>query len=195
MSAQRQTVPIRQRQRELTRQSILQAALDLFSEQGFYYVSIDEIALRAGVGRTTFYLHFPDKSAVLRDLRDQRLSDWDLSGDYGWASGDHHALETFFGRMVDFYLETPSLYKILHEARYADPAFAEQHRTTMEGLLEVLGETGPLRGAPESQLRLVVAMLYAMIDHFLYLWLIQGWPIEREAAIKAMSHALRSTLV
>ena len=48
--------------------------------------------------------------------------------------------------------------------------------------------------ATTEQLRLSAAMLYSMLDYFMHLWLIQGWEIERERAIDAMSDALLAAM-
>lgn len=49
-----------------TRSKILSAARALFGEEGFHRVSMDEIALRAGVGRTTVFQQFESKKGLLR---------------------------------------------------------------------------------------------------------------------------------
>ena len=49
-------------------------------------------------------------------------------------------------------------------------------------------------GATEAQLRLAIAMMYTMVDSFMHLWLIDGWPLDRDAAIEAMTDALYSTM-
>lgn len=48
-----------------TRNLLQQAFIQIVSEKGFHAVSVQDIAERAGVNRTTFYLHFPDKYALL----------------------------------------------------------------------------------------------------------------------------------
>ncbi len=48
-----------------TRSGLVQAFLSAVTEKGFQAVSVQDIAERAGVNRTTFYLHFPDKYALL----------------------------------------------------------------------------------------------------------------------------------
>ncbi|MEU6538405.1 helix-turn-helix domain-containing protein [Streptomyces sp. NPDC047000] len=44
---------------------LVDAALDLFVEQGYDATTVSQIADRAGLTRTTFFRHFPDKREVL----------------------------------------------------------------------------------------------------------------------------------
>jgi AcrR family transcriptional regulator len=46
------------------RQRLVRAALDLFTEQGYDATTVIEIAERAGLTKTTFFRHFPDKREV-----------------------------------------------------------------------------------------------------------------------------------
>lgn len=55
-----------------TRQLLLQAFSDLYSEKGFHAMTVQDITQRAKVNRGTFYTHFEDKYAILEDwLREQ----------------------------------------------------------------------------------------------------------------------------
>ncbi|TNH03725.1 TetR/AcrR family transcriptional regulator [Testudinibacter sp. TR-2022] len=47
---------------------IQQTALQLFSQQGWKRVSVDEICQQAKVSRVTFYKHFKNKKALLKQL-------------------------------------------------------------------------------------------------------------------------------
>jgi AcrR family transcriptional regulator len=53
------------------RDQILEAALHLFSRQGFAESSVDEIAAEAGLGKATLYLYFPSKEILLQKLVDR----------------------------------------------------------------------------------------------------------------------------
>ena len=44
---------------------LIQAAIDLFGEQGYDQTTVAQIAERAGLTKTTFFRHFPDKREVL----------------------------------------------------------------------------------------------------------------------------------
>lgn len=51
-----------------TRARLVEAAFTLFDEQGFEETTVEDVVLRAGVGRTTFFRHFRAKEdAVLPD--------------------------------------------------------------------------------------------------------------------------------
>lgn len=47
--------------------AILEAAFDLVLEAGFRAVSLESIAAKAGVGKTTIYRRWPNKAAVVMD--------------------------------------------------------------------------------------------------------------------------------
>jgi len=48
-----------------TRELLTRAFIEVISEKGFQAVSVHDITEKAGVNRTTFYLHFADKYALL----------------------------------------------------------------------------------------------------------------------------------
>jgi AcrR family transcriptional regulator len=47
------------------RERLVVAAVDLFSEQGYDATTVEQIAKRAGVTKSTFFRHFPDKRELL----------------------------------------------------------------------------------------------------------------------------------
>ena len=49
-----------------TKDRILQAAIQLFLDQGIRRVSMDEVADRCGVSRVTLYRYFADREALVR---------------------------------------------------------------------------------------------------------------------------------
>lgn len=185
---------MRDRHRIMTRDHILAAALEAFAERGYVAVTIDDIVRRAGIGRATFYLHFDSKAAVLRELRNTRMTVWaQQDAPRGGRSG-RSSIRAFFEKVVDFYTSAPELYTALHQARAADPEFAAAHRATMEANVTDWVRTDAMPGATEPQLRLAIAMMYTMVDSFMHLWLVDGWTLERDAAIDAMTDALYATM-
>jgi AcrR family transcriptional regulator len=58
----------RQERGKETRRRLIHAATKLWSKRGFDAVTVEEICTEAGVGRTTFYLHFESKERLLASL-------------------------------------------------------------------------------------------------------------------------------
>jgi AcrR family transcriptional regulator len=60
----------REEKSERSRRMVLDAALQLFSHQGYRGTSVREIAEAAGVSTGNLYHHFPDKESIFRTLLD-----------------------------------------------------------------------------------------------------------------------------
>jgi AcrR family transcriptional regulator len=61
----------REEKSERSRRAVLDAALQLFSHQGYQATSVRDIADRAGVSTGNLYHHFPDKEAIFHTLIDE----------------------------------------------------------------------------------------------------------------------------
>jgi AcrR family transcriptional regulator len=64
----RYNTPLRQAQRDLTRSRIRNAARMLFHENHYDSTTMDEIAMAAGLRRSTLYLHYRDKAEILSEI-------------------------------------------------------------------------------------------------------------------------------
>jgi AcrR family transcriptional regulator len=62
---------LREAQRQLTRERLVDAAVVLFGARGFRAVTIEQIAAEAGANRATFYLHFRNKEDVANAIGDR----------------------------------------------------------------------------------------------------------------------------
>jgi AcrR family transcriptional regulator len=132
------TTSIREAQKELTRQRIIDAAFVLFQQLGFRNTTINHIVKRAHVNRTTFYLHFKDKIDVaieigrrsvpgvveqferlisLKPATPDAMKDWVRS--YLAASGEGEL------KLVNY---------VLSEATLAEPTFAVEFSNFLERL-------------------------------------------------------------
>ncbi len=85
-------------------QAILRAANDLIREDGYRNLTIEAIAVRAGVGKQTIYRWWPSKGAVAIDALIDQLdvnATWQDTGDFRADMADHIA------RFIAF-LENPA---------------------------------------------------------------------------------------
>tara|TARA_R110000868_G_scaffold167895_10_gene402434 strand:- start:4945 stop:5619 length:675 start_codon:yes stop_codon:yes gene_type:complete len=61
----------RARKKERTRREIFRTAMGLFAESGYDGVTIEDICRNASVAKATFFLHFENKAALLKDFNDE----------------------------------------------------------------------------------------------------------------------------
>ncbi len=59
---------LQERQKQRSREAILQAAKEIFAEKTYATTAIEEVIARAGVSRATFYKYFDSKFALGREL-------------------------------------------------------------------------------------------------------------------------------
>jgi len=67
------------RQNKERRQRLLECAIDLFSEKGYFNTSVREIIVKSGFGTGTFYNYFCDKEDILKTLLEE-FADQIISG-------------------------------------------------------------------------------------------------------------------
>ena len=89
-----------------TKDKILEAALELFSQRGFSAVSVRDIATAVGVRESAMYRHFPSKQAVFDKLLERylQLSEAFMSSIHAQPSKDPAAMEKtadFYGQLTD----------------------------------------------------------------------------------------------
>lgn len=91
------------------REELLRAAREIFAEKGFEAATVSEIVARAGVAQGTFYLYFPSKFSVVKDLTHE------MQGRIEQAVRLSSAEAADLGEMIDRSVETS--FRILGEYR------------------------------------------------------------------------------
>jgi AcrR family transcriptional regulator len=85
---------------ERSRQAILTATLELLGEQGFRSLSMEAIAQRAGVGKSTIYRWWSGKAELVSEAVDAEASERVLTPDLGDIRSDARALISSFVSLV-----------------------------------------------------------------------------------------------
>jgi len=136
-------------------QRLVMAALDLFAEQGYENTTVIEIAERAGLTKSTFFRHFPDKREVL--FGGQTMTGL-LAGGIAAAPATATPLEAI-GHALDAVGRdafTPNLREFSARRRAVIAANPElQEREALKGLALIVAMTAALeqRGVPELTAR------------------------------------------
>ena len=108
---------------ERSQHAVLTAALELLSEGGVGGFSVDEVARRSGVAKTTIYRHWPTREALVVDAC-SRLSDEQDIPDTGSLEGDLTATLTNIAYLLRTANWSAVLPSIIDSAE-RDPEFAE----------------------------------------------------------------------
>ena len=132
---------------EAADEAILDATVDLLAEQGFLALSVEAIAARAGVAKTTIYRRWPNKDELVMDavgcmhaplaeppgesVREDLLFLMNRLRD-GWFKGRFGRL---MGRLAADGIERPDLYREC-KARFVAPRRALMHRIMERGIAE-----------------------------------------------------------
>jgi len=114
---------------EATRRKLLDAAEIEFGENGYVATSVSSITRRAGVAQGTFYLYFPGKADVLRELVQhmgrqlRRALSEATAGVEGRLEVERVGLEAF----IRFSLEHQNLYKVVMESQFVDESIYREY--------------------------------------------------------------------
>lgn len=118
------------------REAILEAALHLFVERGFFGTAVPEIADRAGVGAGTIYRYFESKEALVNAIYRQEKLHFAhvVLDDFPPSAPTREQFRLLWTRMARFATEHTNAFVFLelhHHARYLDAeSRAVEHRMT-----------------------------------------------------------------
>ncbi|HEY8417858.1 MAG TPA: TetR/AcrR family transcriptional regulator [Limnochordales bacterium] len=107
---------------ERTRRRLLAAAQQCFGELGFFHAQIADITRLAGVAQGTFYVHFPGKVEILRELVhdiNRRLRRHVRQATAG-AADRRHVEVLGLAAFLQWLHGRGSIYRIVREAEFVD---------------------------------------------------------------------------
>ena len=158
---------------ERSRHAVLTAAFELLSESGVSGFSVDEVARRSGVAKTTIYRHWPTREALVIDAC-SRIADEQHTPDTGSLESDLTAILTNIARLLqtaNWASVLPSIVDIAER----DSEFADVHRRIQRAhaapVREVL-ERAASRGelSADADLATIVAALLGPLFYRRWFW-------------------------
>ncbi len=86
-----------------SRKLLKQGFMDLLREKGFSRISVRDIAERADVNRGTFYLHYPDTTALMRSVEEDMLNEAQALVDAHFQEAvEGNSLRPLFEPLLDY---------------------------------------------------------------------------------------------
>jgi len=159
--------------REERRESIINAALELFARKGVDHTTISAIAKEADISKGLIYNYFDSKEQLLEEVINQGFAEMPL---FNGTPSDAPPKETFNQLMKDLYTSvtqhrifwqfyTELLLQVFRNPELADH-FAATYRQFIGTFTEVLRRGGV--PGPELEARKLASLLDGMMLHYLY---------------------------
>lgn len=130
-----------------SKETILQTTFEVLTEGGLDGLSVDEIARRSGVAKTTIYRHWPTRSALVIDACTRMVAEHEAP-DTGTVKGDVTLLLSGLAGML-WSARWSSVLPSIMDAAERDPDLAAVHAQIQAGHAEPLRtvlERGVSRG-------------------------------------------------
>lgn len=146
-----------------SRDRVLTSAFELLSETGLGGFSVDEVARRSGVAKTTIYRHWPSREALVLDAA-ARISAEEVVPDMGAIEADLTTYLIRLGRLLST-ARWSSVVPSLVDVAEREPNFASIHGKVQRGhaapvrqVLERAADRGQLPAAADHA-RIISALI------------------------------------
>lgn len=187
---------------DAARAKAIQAAIELFSTSGYNKTSIAEVALRTGLSQSGLLHHFPNKSALLAAVLEQREKEDSefLFGDgdapLGWAAFDslvalvarNSTRPEWIGLFVRVSAEATEAGHPAHE-------WMLNHYRSIRSWLSQAIEDGQKTGqiVPEAPIEAIVRNTVAVLDGLQQQWVAEPQSMSMVAELRVYVQGLRSS--
>ncbi|MGE8079952.1 TetR/AcrR family transcriptional regulator [Peribacillus loiseleuriae] len=138
---------------ELTKETIMDTARELFAEQGFQHVSMRKIAQSLGYSHGALYYHFKNKAEIFYSLvsLDFSLLNHEIAKVMNNEADNDQKMRELFLRFIKFGLDHPNHYEIMFLTRdeevqsFLQQEPSESYRQFSEALHQLSGRTIPIK--------------------------------------------------
>jgi AcrR family transcriptional regulator len=176
-SADPQPGSLRDEHVRVTRERLVDAALAIFKKEGFRNATVDEITAFAQINRSTFYLHFRNKAALIRPIGVRAEPAWKAMLERLDRPEDLtlELLRAWTDDAAKFWMRNSVIIEIMQDAMASDPELAEYKGKSLRHLSNHMTNILALVG--EQQRESVIqkfALLQMMQEQLFFLTIVRG---------------------
>jgi AcrR family transcriptional regulator len=184
----------------MTRDLLLKEGLAMFEAKGYGATTIDDIAAAAGTTRTTFYMHFPSKAQLLKELivvvNDILITADDPPLAEVVASGDRKEIRTWLSRKIDQWPEIRPYVRAAHEAAASDAEIQDAIDQWFESAIgDIAGGLDRADRFEASTRRIRGVLAFGQLEFSSVRWMRHGWDVGRDEALELMTDSWCALLV
>ena len=182
---------LRTRQRELGRQTIVDACADLVTERHHLDFTMREIAERAGVSLRTVYNHFPTRQDLLAALGSEFNDQMQIRG--GREVGDVHDLDGMLEAIASnhrSFEEVGGISEAFAQMPLADVGVDASRAERTTAIVQLMTEAMP--DVPDADAQAIALMLRHLLSHRSWFWLTREYGLDTETVTRVVQWAVRS---
>lgn len=202
--------PLREQQATQTRSAVVQAARELFVEQGYAATTVDQVAQRAGVSKPSVFAAVGNKQALLKAVWDVTLAGDDrpipvrerASAQRAREAGTaHEALSELAVHIATIQRRSAPVAEVLRSAASAGETelrelwrtVEEQRRLGARMMVELLASKGKLR--PGLSAKAAADVLASFMGPESYQWFVTRCRWSHRKYVQWLTEALTSLLL
>ncbi|WP_344441613.1 TetR/AcrR family transcriptional regulator [Kitasatospora nipponensis] len=181
---------------EDARSAVLAAAIELIEDLGYQGVTVERVAARSGVAKSTIYRWWRSKAPLVMDAYRSAVAQRMPEPDTGSVADDLTVFATAMYRVTAHPTRVRTLRGLMAEAQL-DPEFAEQFRAWVQSRRTVV-LTALARGVQRGELAPAIDLEAATDQFFGLFWyrlLVEHQPLEPAAApahVRQLLNGLRA---
>jgi TetR/AcrR family transcriptional regulator, fatty acid metabolism regulator protein len=177
-----QSSPLNAPKKVIKRQSIIQAAIEVFSKNGFQNSSICEIAKRAGVAEGTIYQYFKNNEDLFFSIPVEKTKEFcrDLDLHLEGITGAYNKVRKFIWFYLYFFQSNPEYSRTLMlemrvTKRFSKAKVSKSFKPFTNKILEIIDE-GQKEGIirQDVNIYLLRQLVLGLLEHTVTRWLLKG---------------------
>ena len=166
----------------IRRESIIQAAIEVFSKKGFQAATISEIAQRAGVAEGSIYQYFKNKEDLFFSIPIEKTKEFrtQLELHLEGISGAFNKIRKFVWYFLHFFTANPEYGRLLMLEMRVSKSFVktDTYEFLKKSVSHVLGiiaegqEEGVIR--KDTDVYILRHLVLGILEHIVTRWLLKG---------------------
>lgn len=182
---------LRERQKSLTRDAILDGLAETILDQGLHAFSVQDVADRAGVSHRTVYRHFSNRDALLDGLA-ERLDEFFRERDRSVLPEEAGDIPAQVRSAFDLFRRRPRLVRAVAVGALATGVQPRTRRARDRVFRERIEEAA--RGLPADEVRRSSAIIRYLANSLAWVVLTDQLGLEPDEASDAVSWAVETLL-
>lgn len=184
---------LRDAQKQMTRRLLLESGLAVFQEKGYAAATIDDIAKGAGTTRTTFYLHFPTKSALMQalivDINEALVGADDPTLEQVVASGERDQIRGWIEKRFDQWPDLMPKVRAANQAAGIDPEIELAVEKWFESAIgDIHRGLDQAKRFDKNSRHVRGVLAFAQVEFLSRRWMLEGWDanVGRQVALNTI---------